>query len=159
MSLFDAIKYGTIDINSKDDLNQLPSEVVKKWHARVVEHACQSAESVVHKDKYEKSQKLIDFTRKFMRGEVDNKVLSTAMDAAYYEDYSSYNAARSVVLDAAYAASEPVSDAAYFAARAAFDAASATADFDESIATAAMKLYKEWIIEELVAYESEEFCN
>ena len=35
MSLFDVIKYGNIDIKSKNDLDRLPFGMVMKWHARV----------------------------------------------------------------------------------------------------------------------------
>ena len=171
MSLFDVIRYGRVDIESEGDLNRLPSEVVKEWCARVVEHACQSAESVVHKDKSGKCQELIDMTRKYMRGEIDNDVLDEAYAAARdaASDAAS-DAARDAARDAANAANAAnaardadyeASDAAYIAAYAASDAvydAASDAVYDAAF-YAAMKLYKEWIMEELMAYESEEFVQ
>jgi len=145
MSLFDVIKYGNIDIESENDLNRLPPEVVKKWHARVVEHACQSAESIAHQDKSGKSQELIDFTRKFIRGEVDNKTLSTIL----------------TVVDAAHnGAYNPVSDAAIYAAKSAYYAftaagyASAGAYHASGASTnPSSEMDKEWLTEELMNFE------
>ena len=177
MSIFDVIKYGNINIESEDDLNQLPCEVVKKWHARVVEHACQSAESVAHQDTSGKCQVLIDMTRKFMRGEVNwdaayaaynaTSVAINAADAAnaaYYAASAAYNAT-SVAINAAYAAAYAVSEAInadYEVTNGVYSSASAADAVTDAIRTArnaAMKLYKEWLMEELMAYDSEEFCD
>jgi len=129
----------------------------------VVEHACQSAESIVHQDNSGKCQELIDMTRKFMRGEVDIKALNAAsavhdplspIESAAVSAtlYAARSAARSAVYNAAsayYAANAADGANALYAAYAARDAAS----------DAAMKLYQEWIMEELLKYESEEFCQ
>ena len=149
MSLFDVIKYGNIDINSRDELNQLPCEVVKKWRALVVEHACQSAELDAHRDKSGKCQELIDMTRKYMRGEVDKDTLLAAKTTA--------NAAYNTAHLAAYCAAIY---AAYYAANAAYCAAYCAANAARDITRdAAMKLYQEWIMEELLKHESGEFCE
>jgi len=153
MSLFDVIKYGKVDIMSKNDLDRLPQEVVNKWRARVVEHACKSAESIAQRDKSGTCQELIDMTRKFMRGEVSMDAVNAAISAANYAvTNASYCAA-----SAANAARKAVDDAAVFASDTAFfasNAATASAASD-----AAMKLYQEWITEELLKHESDEFCD
>jgi len=153
MSLFDVIKYGNIDIDSANDLNRLPSEVVKKWRVRVVEHACQSAESTVHQDTSGTCQELIDMTRKFMRGEVDTNALCAAYDAVNTQ----YNAANYAARNAANSARLPVS-ASYYAANAASGVD--LAPYHAAAAyNAAIKLHKEWLMEELLKHESEEFCD
>ena len=152
MSLFDVIKYGNIDIQSETELNELPPEVVKKWHARVVEHACQSAESIAHQDTSGKCQKLIDMTRKYMSGEVDKDALLAEKKTASYLVPKAYSTAAHFASNAAYT---PVNISAYCAANAVRNAAYPAKDADY----AAIQLYKEWLIEELMNYDTEECVN
>jgi hypothetical protein len=172
MSIFDVIKYPDIDIQSKEDLSQLPKEVIEKWHARLVEHACQSAETIAYQDESGKCQEGIDATRAYMRNEISiddlnlaatmvspeyannaNTYAYTAARAAYkaahYEAYTAYTACTYNAADAAYFAARHDADAdAYFEAR---HDADADAAYNSSI-----KLYKDWIMEELLAYEGED---
>jgi hypothetical protein len=175
MSLFDVIKYPDIDIESKEDLSQLPEEVINKWLSRVVEHACQSAESVADKDKTGKCQDVIDKIRAYMRKEIDwdevEKAYNTAHDAtnaAYYANetayYAAHNAANYAAHDAtnaAYYANETAyyaaHNAANYAARNAVYAVNYAANYaNETDNSVTLRMYQNWLMEELLAYDMQE---
>jgi hypothetical protein len=148
MSLLDVIKNSDIDIESKEDLSQLPAEVINKWLSRVVEHACQSAESIAHQDKTGKCQSLIDKIRAYMRKEID-------WDEVEKARYASSDAFNSAVNYAANAAS-----VAYYAANAAHSAsnyaANAARNANETDISVTLRMYQNWLMEELLAYDMQE---
>jgi hypothetical protein len=167
MSIFDVIKYPDIDIQSEEDLGQLPKEVIEKWHARLVEHACQSAETIAYQDKSGKCQELIDATRAFMRNEISiddlialnvansSNTADNAASTARYAAYAGYAGYAANAVTAAY-------NAVRYAATAARDAAHNSSKklyAANAARDAAMKLYKNWIMEELLAYEGEELIS
>jgi hypothetical protein len=154
MSLFDVIKYPDIDIESKEDLSQLPEEVINKWLSRVVEHACQSAESVAHQDKSGSCQSLIDKIRAYMRKEIDwdevekaNYASSDAANAVYAVNYAAYYANET----AYYAA-----NAANYAARNAVYAVNYAANYAANRKSVTLRMYQNWLMEELLAYDMQE---
>jgi hypothetical protein len=162
MSLFDVIKYSDIDIESKEDLSQLPEEVINKWLSRVVEHACQSAESVAHQDKTGKCQDVIDKTRAYMRKEIDwNEVEKAhyAANAVYYAAHNAVYAAYDAGCYAAHNAANAVCYAAHnaaYAANAARNAVYAAHNANETDKSVTLRMYQNWLMEELLAYDMQE---
>jgi hypothetical protein len=159
MSIFDVIKYPDIDIESEEDLSQLPEEVINKWLSRVVEHACQSAESIAHQDKTGKCQDVIDKIRAYMRKEIDWYEVDEARNAAYYAARNAVYAANAAYDAAHDAARNAASAAAYYAANAAYDAARNAANAayyaNETDKSVTLRMYQNWLMEELLAYDAE----
>jgi hypothetical protein len=160
MSLFDVIKYSDIDINdieSNQSLNQLPKKVVENWHARLVEHACKSAESISHQDKSGKCRELIDAIRAFMRNEISKEAYyvvyyaakkAGSTDSAGRSAESAAGSLSSTALNTAHNTAQSV-----WVARNAANAAYYAANAANAAGNAAMKLYKDWLMEELLAHD------
>jgi hypothetical protein len=154
MSLLDVIKNSDIDIESKEDLSQLPAEVINKWLFRVVEHACQSAESVAHKDKTGSCQSLIDKIRAYMRKEIDWDEVEKARYAV-----NAANAARNAANAAYYAANaaNAARNAVNYSHNAAVNYASnAARNANETDTSVTLRMYQNWLMEELLAYDMQE---
>jgi thioredoxin-like negative regulator of GroEL len=156
MSLLDVIKHSDIDIQSKEDLSQLPEEVINEWLSRVVEHACQSAESIAYNDKTGKCQDVIDKIRAYMRKEIDWDEVYAARYAAYTARNAS-NAAYTAYSAAYYAANDGF-NAAYYV-NASNYAANAARNANETDTSVTLRMYQNWLMEELLAYEGEELIS
>jgi hypothetical protein len=150
MSLFDVIKFPNIDISDIDGLDRLPKEVINEWHKRLIEFCCRIAELITDTDQDEsgKLQEFVDAVRAYMRGDISKNELRLAKSAAS----SAHGAAHFVIKYTFDGIMDDHNNATYHTCSAVSNVMYRM--YGETYEDEMMVIYKDWLIEELLAYES-----
>jgi hypothetical protein len=149
MSLFDVIKFPNIHIQDIDGLDRLPKKVIKEWHKRLIEHCCQIAELTVVQDRSGKLQDFVDAVRAYMRGDISRNELGVAKSATS----SANNAEHFVIKHTFNGVMDEPNNATYHAYSAVGNVLYSI--YGETYEDELMAMYKDWLMEELLAYEPE----
>jgi hypothetical protein len=156
-----------IDIQSREYMETLPQQVLKNWHGMVVEHACQTAEKFNNATSSSKLQSVVNGIRLYIQGQIKREQLDSIYDSAYHDVYdpaiastsAAYNTARGAYHEVANSAAKnsanyAANHASYYAENYADRATARTAASDAAY-NQSMRLYKEWLMDEVAKYKKE----